>query len=112
LKTIGYFAVVAIIGAIIAARALTKPIQVLVKGTCSIASGDLTVRLPVNSSDELGVLADSFNRMADSLQTRTQELMEANQAATIASRNACKKGAGAAYICNAQAHADLPRVEA
>lgn len=81
LKTIGYFAVVAIVGAIFAARALTKPIQGLVKGTRSIATGDLTVRLPVNSNDELGVLADSFNRMADSLQTRTQELVEANQTA-------------------------------
>lgn len=79
--TIGYFAIIAIIGAIIAARALTKPIQALVKGTRSVASGDLSVRLPVNSSDELGVLANSFNRMADSLQTRTQELVEANQAA-------------------------------
>lgn len=81
LKTIGYFAVVAIVGAIIAARALIKPIQAMVKGTRSIASGDLTVRLPVSSNDELGTLADSFNRMADSLQTRTQELMEANRAA-------------------------------
>lgn len=81
LKTIGYFAVVAIVGAIIAARAMTNPVQALVKGTRSITSGDLTVRLPVNSNDELGVLADSFNRMADSLQTRTQELMQASQAA-------------------------------
>lgn len=79
--TIGYFAIIAIVGAIIAARALTKPVQALVKGTRTIAAGDLTVRLPVNSNDELGVLADSFNRMADSLQTRTQELVEANQTA-------------------------------
>src|SRR5687767_6571079 len=79
LLTIGYFAVLAIIGAIIAARALTNPIQRLVDGTRSIAMGDLNVRIPVKSNDELGVLADSFNKMAGTLQTRNSDLVKANE---------------------------------
>lgn len=81
LLTIGYFAILVIVGAIIASRAFTNPIQKLVEGTRSIAAGDLEVRIPVTSQDELGGLADAFNKMADSLQTRTREAMEANEKA-------------------------------
>lgn len=81
LLTIGYFAIIVIIGIVLTARALTSPIQTIVEGTRSIAAGDLTVRIPVKSSDELGTMAHSFNQMAASLQTRTEELTKANQAA-------------------------------
>ncbi len=81
LLTIAYFSVLAIIGAVLVARTLTRPIQKLVAGTGRIAQGDLNVRVPIQSRDELGVLAESFNRMADSLQARDQELLEANQLA-------------------------------
>lgn len=79
LLTIGYFAILAIVGVIFAARALTDPIQKLVEGTHAIAAGDLNARIPVKSSDELGVLADSFNQMADELLTRNTEIVKANE---------------------------------
>ena len=79
LLTIGYFAVIAIIGIVLTARALTGPIQTLVEGTRSIAGGDFGIRIPVKSSDELGVLATSFNRMAEELLKRNTELTKTNE---------------------------------
>lgn len=79
LITISYFAVLVVIGAVLAARTLTGPIQTLVEGTRSITAGDLTVRLPIKSKDELGLLAASFNRMVEELQTRNSELTRANE---------------------------------
>jgi PAS domain S-box-containing protein len=86
LVTIGYFAVLVIIGIVLATRALTGPIQSLVEGTRSIAAGDLTARIPVKSSDEMGVLAESFNQMAEQLQARNEELTEAYE--TLSEREA------------------------
>lgn len=79
LLTIGYFSILVIVGAILTARALTGPIQTLVEGTRSIAAGDLSVRIPVKSRDELGALAESFNHMAEELSTRNTELLQANE---------------------------------
>jgi PAS domain S-box-containing protein len=86
LVTIGYFAVLVIIGIVLATRALTGPIQSLVEGTRSIAAGDLTARIPVKSSDEMGVLAESFNQMVEQLQARNEELTKAYE--TLSEREA------------------------
>jgi putative nucleotidyltransferase with HDIG domain len=47
---------------------LTKPILRLVRTARIVASGDLTVRSGVKSSDEIGILATSFDEMTDKLQ--------------------------------------------
>jgi PAS domain S-box-containing protein len=86
LVTIGYFAVLVIIGIVLATRALTGPIQSLVEGTRLIAAGDLTARIPVKSSDEMGVLAESFNQMVEQLQARNDELTKAYE--TLSEREA------------------------
>ena len=57
-------------GAVGLAALLSRPIFRLVQGTRAIASGDFNVALPVASRDELGVLTDSFNRMARSLREK------------------------------------------
>jgi class 3 adenylate cyclase len=48
-------------------RLLVRSIASLVKGTQLIASGNLDVRIPIASKDEIGILAESFNHMAASL---------------------------------------------
>jgi two-component system NtrC family sensor kinase len=40
-----------------------RPVKDLIKGTHRVADGDLEYRLPLHSSDELGDLAKSFNKM-------------------------------------------------
>lgn len=48
-------------------RFLLRPIGSLVAGTRAVASGNLAAKIPVTSSDELGVLAESFNAMTQEL---------------------------------------------
>jgi adenylate cyclase len=57
-------------GAVGLAALLSRPIFRLVQATRAIASGDFNITLPVASRDELGVLTDSFNRMARSLREK------------------------------------------
>jgi two-component system NtrC family sensor kinase len=40
-----------------------RPVKELIRGTHRVADGDLKYRLPIRSSDELGDLARSFNKM-------------------------------------------------
>ena len=49
------------------ARGLVRPLHGLVGAAQKIAQGDLDVRLDVTTRDELGLLAEAFNRMATSL---------------------------------------------
>ena len=55
-------------------RYLTKPIEALQVGATRIGGGDLSFRLAVERSDELGELAAEFNRMADGLQDSHEHL--------------------------------------
>ena len=57
-------------GAVALATILSRPIFRLVRGTRAIAAGDFQVALEVTSSDELGVLTESFNHMARSLREK------------------------------------------
>ncbi|MCJ7511431.1 MAG: HAMP domain-containing protein [Anaerolineales bacterium] len=49
------------------ARGLTRPLRDLTAATRAAAEGDLQQRVAVRSQDELGQLADSFNRMSEQL---------------------------------------------
>lgn len=71
-------------------RRLTKPISDLALMTKRIESGDLSSRVNIRSNDELGLLADSFNKMTDAVsksrenlenkvEERTAELARANE---------------------------------
>jgi adenylate cyclase len=57
-------------GAVGLAALLSRPIFRLVQATRAIAAGNFNIALPVASRDELGVLTDSFNRMARSLREK------------------------------------------
>ncbi|MBI2090010.1 MAG: PAS domain S-box protein, partial [Deltaproteobacteria bacterium] len=62
-------------------QSLLRPIESLVNATNRLAGGDLGVRtgLPYRAG-ELGQLAESFDAMADALQTEEAERMRAQQA--------------------------------
>lgn len=48
-------------------RSITQGLEQLVTGTRHVASGDFSVRLNADRSDEFGQLADAFDRMAERL---------------------------------------------
>jgi putative nucleotidyltransferase with HDIG domain len=57
---------------------LGRPIDQLVIGTQNIARGDLDYKVPIKTNDEIGLLASSFNKMAENLQkiTVTRDYLE------------------------------------
>ena len=57
------------------AQRISKPVIALVQATNKISQGDLSVRLTPLDDDELGVLTQSFNRMANQMKDK-QSLLE------------------------------------
>jgi two-component system NtrC family sensor kinase len=55
---------------------ITRPLQRMVVATQEIAKGDLSHKVHVASSDEIGALASSFNQMTDHLREANEKLME------------------------------------
>lgn len=53
---------------------LLRPVRELDKAAQNIAAGNYDQRVSVNSNDEIGSLAQQFNRMADEIEGRIQQL--------------------------------------
>jgi signal transduction histidine kinase/HAMP domain-containing protein len=56
-------------------RGITRPLSTLIDGTQRMARGELDIQVPVVAGDEVGELADSFNRMAHQLKDRQERLL-------------------------------------
>ena len=73
-------ALVAIIAAVLVSiftvRRIVTPLQTMIAGSKGIAGGDYHQRVPVASQDELGVLAQAFNQMAEALELTDQRRLE------------------------------------
>ena len=53
---------------------LTRPLEKLNKVTDDFAQGDFSTRSNIRSTDEIGLLSDKFDHMADSVEDHIQEL--------------------------------------
>ena len=60
-------AVIALVLGILLSRTLTRPIRELTQATHAVSEGDLSQQVPVRSNDELGELAQAFNKMSSEL---------------------------------------------
>lgn len=65
------------------ASRVSAPVQALAEGTRRLSLGELGYRVDVQADDELGVLVDSFNRMAEELK-RSQTLLEESNRELVA----------------------------
>jgi len=72
----------AILLTVMLSRVLTRPLQQLTAVTARMAGGDLTQKVKLSGGDEIGTLAQSFNRMADQVLNYTRNLEEIVQART------------------------------
>jgi two-component system NtrC family sensor kinase len=54
-------------------KVVASPMKQLLRGIQKVASGDVAQRLPVNSQDEFGELAVSFNKMTENLAQAQEE---------------------------------------
>ena len=71
-------------------RIVIRPVRALARAAARVRGGDLSTRVSIGSTDEIGMLGDSFNRMTRELsgyttelqkrvEERTQELHDKNQ---------------------------------
>ncbi|NPC92355.1 methyl-accepting chemotaxis protein [Bacillus sp. WMMC1349] len=70
-KTVMMISIIALIVAIVLsffmAKTITGPIKQLISKTKAVADGDLTVQTVVKSKDEIGMLAEDFNKMVENM---------------------------------------------
>lgn len=63
-------AAVALLIGIVIAHGVSRPVALLANATREIAAGNLNFEVKVNSKDEMGLLADSFNEMTKGLKQK------------------------------------------
>jgi two-component system NtrC family sensor kinase len=71
------------VAAILIGQRLLAPIRILTDGVKAVAAGDLSRKVEVRGSDELGLLAREFNTMAASLDRQRAELLRAERLAAV-----------------------------
>lgn len=76
--------ILAIVFSVFSTGAITKPIEKLTQMTQSLAAGNISSRVPADSSNELGQLSQNFNLMADRIQEQIDKISEEHRrSATI-----------------------------
>ena len=71
------FLLVSVLGSIILATVIIRPIRRLSYGASVIGKGDFNHRIEIKSSDELGLLAEEFNTMTEMIQSAREKEIEA-----------------------------------
>jgi signal transduction histidine kinase len=72
-------AALVVIFTFIIAKGITVPLQNLIQTAQTIAQGNLSQRVQIRSSDEVGILGATFNDMARALAAREEQLQELNR---------------------------------
>jgi len=70
---------VGVSGAALLGRRIAQPVQRLAAATIRVSRGDFSRKIPVESRDEIGDLARSFNEMSSKLLEAQRQMEEANK---------------------------------
>ncbi len=80
ITTIGVVTIVSVICFIVfamfIARSISRPVHLVMEASKEISKGDLTKRIDVNSSDEMGIMASTLNQMLGHLNTVFYKISE------------------------------------
>ena len=71
-----WIVIICISGAFIASQSVVNPLKDLTKASKEMANGNLKIKLPTGSQDEVGILADSMQQMADCLSVYMDRINE------------------------------------
>ena len=66
--------IIAILLSLVLAKAISTPIRRITKGVARVTGGDFGEKVPVESADEIGALAQSFNHMAKTLASTIEQV--------------------------------------
>jgi methyl-accepting chemotaxis protein len=96
-----------LVSAFFIGRSISRPVVACAREVQKLADGDLTARVDIRRSDELGVLADSVNTCVKNLRKMVEEIQHTssslNAASTELTETANQQAAGAEET-NVQAH--------
>lgn len=60
-------------------RRITQPVLAIADSAIKIADGNLDIRVPVLTGDEIGILSQAFNKMTEYLKQSNEQLSDANR---------------------------------
>ncbi len=76
---LGLFLVIAFFASYFIAERISDPLNRLIRGVRTIEKGMVAEKLPVETKDEIGLLAEAFNDMSESLRKRENDLKKVNR---------------------------------
>ena len=79
---------IALVIALVLARRISRPMKELTSVVKTMAQGELSARANVRTGDEIEVLADSFNEMAENLHTSLTEVRQKSEESERAAQEA------------------------
>ncbi len=72
---IGFIAtIIGLILALMVSRSITDPLRQMMRATQSVSEGDLTQRVDIHTTDEIGILGEDFNKMTAQLEQTLHQM--------------------------------------
>jgi len=92
--------VIAVVASYFLSNGLLKPIKSLVYASRQLGAGNLEYKVNIHSRDEIGELGETFNKMADSLEERDEQLKQLHERQLMRSERLATIGRLAAGVAH------------